>query len=233
MGKKIVYILIHLITRLVARVEIHGQENIPGEGSYIVASNHLGRLDAILPYELSPRKDLIMLVAEKYRKNAFFRWMVKQLDGIYIERFNADFASLRTTLRRLKKGEILVLAPEGTRSKTEALIEARPGTGYLAAKAGVPIVPLGVTGTEDRVVVDCLRHFRRAKIVIQIGKPFNLPPIPNQGREQALQHYTDEIMCQIAALLPPAYRGVYANHPRLQEILACQSQIFESDTIGM
>lgn len=219
LGKNLAYFIIHLIVRLVARVEVIGRENVPPKGAFIAASNHLGRLDAILPYELSQRRDMILLVAEKYRKNFFFRWMVKQLDGIYIERFNADFTALRATLRRLQQGEILVLAPEGTRSKSEALIEARLGTGYLAARANVPILPVAVTGSEDRVVKARLRRLRRAQITVRAGKPFTLPPLQGQDREAALQSYTDEIMCQIAALLPEQYRGVYANHPRLKKIL--------------
>jgi 1-acyl-sn-glycerol-3-phosphate acyltransferase len=222
MGKKLAYFIIHLIVHLVAKLKVVGRENVPATGSCIVASNHLGRLDAVLPYEISQRRDLIMLVAEKYRENAFFRWMVKQLNGIYIERFNADFTALRATLRRLKQGEMLVLAPEGTRSQTEALIEARLGTGYLAAKAHVPIIPVAVYGSEDRLVKSRLRRLQRAQITVRAGKPFTLPPIHGRERDETLQQYTDEIMCQIAALLPDQYRGVYANHPRLREILQNQ-----------
>jgi 1-acyl-sn-glycerol-3-phosphate acyltransferase len=127
---------------------------------------------------------------------------------------------MREAMKRLKKGGILVMAPEGTRSPTGALIEGRAGSGYLAAKTGVPIVPVGVTGSEDKVVFPRLRHFRRAIIVARVGKPFTLPPLKGEGREAAMQRDTDEIMCRIAALLPPACRGVYTDHPRLKELLA-------------
>jgi 1-acyl-sn-glycerol-3-phosphate acyltransferase len=67
--------------------------------------------------------------------------------------------------------------------------------------------------------MDSLRRWRRPKVVISIGEPFTLPPIPGKDRDAALQAYTDEIMCRIAALLPPSYRGVYAEYPRLKELL--------------
>jgi len=113
----------------------------------------------------------------------------------------------------------LVMAPEGTRSPTEGMIEGKPGSGYLAAKAGVPIVPVGITGTEDRLVKQQLRHLRRVQVRARVGKPFTLPPFDNKNREAAVQRATEEIMCQIAALIPPHNRGIYADHPRLVELI--------------
>ena len=90
---------------------------------------------------------------------------------------------------------------------------------YLALKAGLPIIPVGVTGTEDRLVVERLKHFKKSEIEIIIGQPFNLPPIRRKDHDATLKQYTDEIMCRIGALLPEKYRGVYAEHPRLKELL--------------
>ena len=219
MGYKISRLILKLIVRLFTRLEVIGLENVPPSGPYVAATNHLGRLDPLLVYYLSDRKDIIMLVAEKYREIAIARWFVKRLDAIFVDRFNADFTVLRKALKRLRAGGMLVLAPEGTRSKTGALIQAHPGVSYLAAKAGAPIVPTALTGTEDKNVVGSFRRLRRPKVVVRIGEPFTLPPIPSTDREAALQEYTDEIMCRIAALLPSSYRGVYADHPRLKELL--------------
>jgi 1-acyl-sn-glycerol-3-phosphate acyltransferase len=218
--RKLLRWLITLGVRLAAHVEICGLENAPREGGFIATSNHLGRLDVPLPYVFLKREDVTMMVAEKYHKYAIMRWLVKWLDAMWVDRFNADFSVLREGLSRLKRGGVLVIAPEGTRSKAEALLEARPGSSYLAAKAGVPIVPVALTGTEDRLVMEQYKHLRRPHIQVQVGQPFTLPPIKGQEREQALQRYTDEIMCQIAALLPPEKRGFYANHPRTLELLA-------------
>ncbi len=219
-GYQLSRLLIRFILFLVARLDVRGLENLPHTGAYAIASNHLGRLDPILVYYYIDRPDIIMLVAEKYREIPLMPWFVKQLNGIFIDRFNADFAVMREALKRLKAGGVLVLAPEGTRSPTGALIQARPGVSYLAAKVGVPIVPVAVFGSEDVRVMANLRRLRRTKITAIAGQPFTLPPLPAAGRDAALEAYTDEIMCRIAALLPPSYRGVYANHPRLQELLS-------------
>ena len=220
MRKKFVRGLISVIVSLVAKVEVVGLEKIPKDGSCIIASNHLGRLDAFLVYSLLSRDDIILTIAEKYQKVALFRWAARNLDGIWIDRFNADFGALREVIKRLRRGGIYVVAPEGTRSKTEALISGKPGASYLAAKLNVPIIPVAITGSEDRLVASALKKFRRSIVFVRIGEKFLLNPLPHDNRDETLQIYTDEIMCQIAALLPLSYRGVYADHPRLKEILS-------------
>jgi len=219
MGDKLARFLINLFISLTARVEVHGLEYVSRYPSFVVASNHIGRLDAILVYHFLNRKDIIMLVAEKYARIPLARWFVKQLDAIFVDRFNADFTTLREALKRLKKGGVLVLAPEGTRSPTGALQQAWSGASYLAAKAGVPIIPVAVVGSEDSKYFPNLRRLRRTRVTIYAGEPFTLPPLPSRERDAALHSYTDEIMCRIAALLPPSYRGYYADHPRLKELL--------------
>jgi len=211
--------LINLIIRLTCRLEIHGLERLPKTGAYAVASNHLGRLDPLLVYYLLDRRDIIMLVAEKYRENALAHWFVRQLDGIFVDRFEADFRAVRQALTRLRSGGVLVLAPEGTRSPTGALIEGHHGISYLAAKAAVPIYPVGSSGTQDHAVLADFKRLRRARVVVKVGEPFTLPEISRQGRAESLAAYTDEIMCRIAALIPAEYRGVYTDHPRLKELL--------------
>jgi 1-acyl-sn-glycerol-3-phosphate acyltransferase len=221
--KKTTHIIFRIIVRMVlngiGRVELIGWENIPAKRGYVIASNHIGRLDAALAYYIFDRRDIIMVVAEKYEKYAFFRWLVRITNGMFIDRYNADIGAIRATLRRLKQGELLAMTPEGTRSRSGNLIEAKPGGIYLAWKAGVPILPTAITGTEDSVVKDRLKHFKRLQIKAVAGPPFTLPPIEGKDRDAAMQQYTDEVMCRIAMLLPPERRGFYADHPRLQELL--------------
>ena len=212
--------VVRMIFRLIARIQVTGMENMPDVPSFVAVSNHIGRLDAGLVYYLFDRRDIIMLVAEKYREKLWGRWMVRAFDGIWVDRFNADLNAMREALRRLKKGGVLVVAPEGTRSPTGALQEGRDGASYMAAKAGVPILPVGMIGTEDEVVVERLKHLQRLEIIIRIGQPFTLPPLTPGDRDAQLKRHTAEVMCHIAALLPPGYHGVYAEHPRLQALLA-------------
>ena len=219
MTYRVLRLLLMLFFRLFTRLEVDGLANLPPSGGFLVASNHLGRVDVALVYHLLDRRDVYLLVAEKYRKYAIFRWLVKHTDAVFVERFGADFRALREMLNRLRSGGVLVIAPEGTRSPTGALIEGRPGGSYLAVKAGVPVLPVAVTGTQDRQVLKQFSRLGRPSLKVRVGKPFTLPPIEASNREAALQTDTEEIMCRIAALLPADYRGVYADHPRLRRLL--------------
>lgn len=206
--------------KAIADVSLSGYEHVPRTGAAIIVMNHLGRLDAMLGVGLSQRDDIILMIADKYRADPFWSRIGNSLDAIWLNREEADFQALREVLRRLKEGGILGVAPEGTRSKSESLAPGKPGAAFLAARSGAPLIPVGVWGTEDRVVSQRLRSMQRLDIHIRIGEPFLLPPLPRgDDRDPFLAESTDEIMCHIAALLPPAYRGVYAGHPRLHELL--------------
>ena len=211
--------LIRTLVQLVAHVSVEGLEKLPKEGGFIVVSNHLGRLDAALVYYILQRQDVLVMVAEKYRKSFIWRWLVKSLNAIFVDRYNADLTAIRICLNHVKKGGILVLAPEGTRSQTHQLLEGRPGASYIAARSGATIVPVALIGSEDSKVFPGLLRLRRAQVVGRVGDSFTLPPISGKDREQRTLQDTTEMMCRIAALLPPDYRGFYAEHPRLKEMI--------------
>jgi 1-acyl-sn-glycerol-3-phosphate acyltransferase len=219
--RHILRFLTRVLFKLIARIQITGYENLPTSHNFIIASNHLGLVDAMLVYYVLDRWDLCVMVGEKWKEKALFRFIGQHLNFVFIDRFNPDLKALREIIGRMKKGQVLVIAPEGTRSLTGALIEGKPGVSYLAAKLGYPIIPVALTGTPDKVLLGHLKHFQRAPITITAGKTFTLAPLPveSQGRDEALQDYTDEIMCRIAILLPEKYRGVYADHPKLKELL--------------
>ena len=209
--------IIRFLMNLITDIEVHGIEKLPA-GNVIAAANHLGRLDTAALLCIIDREDIIMPVAEKYRNHLIYGAMGRAVDAIWLNRFEADYAALRQILERMKQGGMLVIAPEGTRSKTEALQEAKLGVAFLASKSGYPVLPVAVTGTEDRGILENLKRFRRSKIVVKAGELFYIQVPPGKGREEAMRQATDEIMCQIGVLLPEKYRGVYANHPRLKEL---------------
>ena len=212
--------LIRALLDLIAKVEVLGRENIPSTGAFVIATNHLGLLDALMLFYALDRWDVFIPTAEKWEENAFLRWLGKYLNFVFIDRFNPDLKAMRKIINLMEKGDVLVIAPEGTRSRVASMNEGKPGAGYLAAKLDRPIVPVGLAGTEDEGVIDNLKHLRRTRITVRAGTVFRLPPLPKNDRAAALKQDTDEIMCQIAALIPPKYRGVYADHPRLKELLA-------------
>ena len=220
MTKTILRAILRTLLRLVAKVEIIHKENLRESGSYAFATNHLGILDALLAYYVLERWDFFIPVAEKWEEYAFLRWLGKHLNIIFIDRFNPDIRALRLILRRMDKGQVLIIAPEGTRSRAETMAEGKPGVSYLASKSQFPVIPVALAGTEDRVFFGNLKRLKRTKVTVTIGEAFTLPPLPKKNKDEALKEYTDEIMCKIAVMLPEKYRGFYAEHPRLRELLS-------------
>lgn len=218
---KILRSIVRFIMKIITDIEVHGADQVP-EGNIIGAANHLGRLDTAAMLCVIDREDIIIPVAEKYKNHPLFGMIGRAVNAIWLNRFEADFSALREILARMEKGGLLVIAPEGTRSKTEALQEGKLGVAFLASKSGFPVVPVAVAGTEDRLILENLKRFRRSKIVVNVGKPFKIEIPKGKGREQAMRDATDEIMCRIAVMLPEKYRGFYADHPRLKELLAQQ-----------
>jgi 1-acyl-sn-glycerol-3-phosphate acyltransferase len=182
-------------------------ENIPKQGGVILALNHMSRLDTPLLMANPVRTDITALVTTKYKKNLLVSWFTNTGEGIWINRDAADFSAIREASKALNKGIALGISPEGTRSKNGQLQEGKPGTVMLAVKTGVPIVPVGITGTES--ALSELKHFRRPRLTARFGEPFVIPPFEHGSRSQDLKKWTRELMLRIAALLPESYRGVY------------------------
>lgn len=211
--------LIKLLFNSIARFEIRGRENVPQTGAFVIAVNHIGIIDIAMFHYVFDRYDMFIPVGEKWEKTGWIRWLAHSLNFLFVDRFNPDLKALRQMIALMDAGNSLVIAPEGTRSRSGALIEGKPGVAYLAARSGLPVVPVAITGTEDEVILANIKRLRKSPVTLTAGKPFRLPPLPRKNREEALQTYTDEIMCQIAALLPERCRGFYAEHPRLKELL--------------
>ncbi len=210
--------IVRFLMKIIADIEINGIEKLP-DGNVIIAANHLGRLDTAVLLCILDREDIIMPVAEKYKNHPFYGAIGRAANAIWLNRFDADYSAFRQILERMKQGGLLVIAPEGTRSKTEALQAGKMGVAFLASKSGYPVLPVAVTGTEDRVIVENIKHFRRSKITATAADLLYIDIPKGKGREEAMRQATDEIMCRIAALLPKKYRGVYADALRVKELL--------------
>ena len=211
--------LIHVVLNVITKIKVVGYENLPEKNGFVIAVNHLGILDASLAYYALDNWNIFIPVAEKWGENLFLRWLGKYLNFIFINRFKPDAKAVREMIKRMEEGQTLVISPEGTRARDEKMAQGKPGVAYLASKMGWQIVPVAISGSEDRLLFGNLRHFCRTPIKLTAGKPFVLPPFPKENREEVLQEYTDEIMCRIAAMLPEKNRGYYAEHPRLRELI--------------
>jgi 1-acyl-sn-glycerol-3-phosphate acyltransferase len=215
--RKFLLKIVNFVYKTLSRIEIVGAENIPAVGGVILATNHMSRVDVPLLLLTPKRPDILALAADKYKKHPIFSFILNAADVIWLDRDKADFSALTTARQHIQSGGAIGIAPEGTRSNVGSLIEGKAGTALLAARAGCPIIPVGITGTE--IAIKKLLTLHRPKLVVRYGKAFKLPPFSHEDRAAWLLTCTDEIMCRIAALLPESYRGFYKDHPRLQELL--------------
>jgi len=204
--------VVRAIVFTLARVEVSGGENVPRHGPLIIAASHFNNADPPVLGATMPRRLAFMA------KNEMFQWpilgLAARLGGAFpVRRSEADIGALRKASALLRNGEALAMFPEGTRSRDGMLHKAHPGTALLALRSEAPILPVAISGTERvvflRLPLDLLRR-RRPRVRVAIGQPFFLPPVERITADE-VQRCTDIIMGRIASLLPPAYRGEYAD----------------------
>jgi 1-acyl-sn-glycerol-3-phosphate acyltransferase len=213
--------LLKMMFDILAPMKAYGKENfaLAGPGGVIVAANHVSYWDAPLMFvHIPPGRKMTAFGADKYRHSRFFSFILRLVGVVWVNRDAPSPATIKAAVQVLRGGDVLGVAPEGTRSReTGALQEGKTGAVYLAMTAGVPVIPVAIIHTDQ--VLNDLKHLRRSHVSIVFGKPMRFPVPARQERDTKLEEYTAELMCQIAAMLPAEYRGVYADHPRLHQLL--------------
>lgn len=199
------YPLLFLL-KTVARVDVQGFENLPREGAYVYVMNHLSSFDTLTGIAIGPIRQATAFAAVEHRRDPIGGWLLDQLGVIWVRRGEADRDAIKIALDELKSGTALAMAIEGTRSRTGGLQPGKTGPVFLATRTNVPIVPAAVWGTEH--IISNLKRLKRSQVHLRIGQPLQLPA--GRANTEQLERYTDEIMLKIAAMLPPEYRGVYA-----------------------
>lgn len=184
-------------------LRVIGRENVPEEGAFIIASNHLSWMDVPLVPSFLKRKVVYMAKEELFYGKV--GWIVRLLGAFPVKRGEADRQSLRAADTQLKAGKIFMIFPEGTRSKTRQLGKGHVGLGMIALRAGVPVVPVAVWGSEN--------SFKklRPRVTISYGKPLLLTPKGKKITREDIEEATEEVMRAIAAMMPPEYRGMYGD----------------------
>lgn len=197
-----------LLFHILCRVTIEGKENVPPSGSYLVSSNHLSIIDPPFLVAFWP-KALEAAGAVDILERPFQGDLMRLYGGIAVHRGQADRALLDEVVRRLRSGLPVFMDPEGRRSHVAGMQAAHPGVAYLAARSGVPVVPVGITGAEEATAR--WRKLRRGDLRMIIGRPVCLPAVNLRSaeRREGLRANTETIMRAIAALLPASYRGIY------------------------
>lgn len=198
---------------LLVRIEVHGRDHIPPSGPYIVVLNHTSAVDTPVLLLAFPLQKWRFFAVEKWRRHPVFGPLMGWLGAIYIARDEVDRHQMRQALDAISQGMAFGVAPEGTRSKTGQMTAAKDGAAYLAARTGVPILPVGLENTD--VLFANFKRLKGTAVHVHIGAPFHLPPLDHRVRSQDLPAYTHYIMVHLAAQLPARYHGVYAHNPAL------------------
>jgi 1-acyl-sn-glycerol-3-phosphate acyltransferase len=214
-AKRVVNGAVDLLTDLLCYVEAEGLETIPKRGPLLLIANHINFLEIpVLRKILDPRPVSGFAKAESW-KNPLIGYLFTLWGAIPIRRGEADLRAMRQALSLLEQGYILAIGPEGTRSHDGRLRAGHPGAVALALQSRSPLLPVAHFGGER--VGQNVRHLRRTCVHIVVGDPFTLDAGSARVTRDVRQRMTDEMMYQLAALLPPAYRGVYSNLEKATE----------------
>jgi len=197
---------IRLALWIVTKRDVRGLENIPRKGGLILTCNHFSVGDPPILIGSFPRRIAWMAKQELFDTPIFGK--LYHMGGfIPVRRFEGDLRAIRRSQAALRRGHVLGMFPEGTRSGGR-LGTGEPGTALIALRTGALILPAAIWGTENVKLPRDL--FRKTRAHIQFGEPFRLPQ-PARITKEAVASGTEEIMRRIAELLPPEYRGAYAH----------------------
>lgn len=190
---------------VLGRWTVTGRENVPPTGPLLVVSNHLNNADPpILSAGLARHRVRYMAKIELFK---YPFGVVPRLYGAFpVRRFDADLAAMLNAERILKRGGVLGMFPEGTRSRTGFLGNPHPGTALIALRAGATVLPCSIVGTEQ--LGNPFNVLRKPRISVRIGQPISIEAVRRPTEEQ-VNALTDRIFSEISALLPPQYIAAY------------------------
>lgn len=198
-----------------ANIEVMGDENLKKvKKPAIFISNHLSNSDALILNHILKDQDLTFVAGIKLSKNPITNIGILIIKTTPIKPNSPDKDGIKKIINIIKDGNNVLLFPEGTRSRTGGMIEAKKGILLIAKLTKTDIVPVGIWGTEKLLPIDkkdmAAEHFHYADVKTRIGEPFRLP---DKERDEDRRDYEERamnyIMKNISNLLPENYKGYY------------------------
>jgi 1-acyl-sn-glycerol-3-phosphate acyltransferase len=210
-ARRLIHLLCRVLIFLLTRREVRGKENVPEHGPLLVAANHLGMADQYF-IAVNIKRRMMYMAKEELFRHLPLRLLVQAFGAFPVRRGLIDRRSLGQANQVLSSGLALFMFPEGTRSKDGKLQPAFPGSALIALDNNVPILPIGIAGLENvrKGPLWWIAHRHQLTVRINIGRPFYLPAQEGKVTKERLRGMADLIMERIAELLPPEYRGYYA-----------------------
>jgi 1-acyl-sn-glycerol-3-phosphate acyltransferase len=207
--EKIVNAVIKGFFSVICKIDAAELAKIPAGGPLLLVVNHINSIEVpIMITFVKPRPATGLAKVESWN-NPFFNFLFTLWKGIPIQRGTADMAAMKASVKWMNDGGILAVSPEGTRSYDGQLLQAKTGILVLAVKAKAPIQPVVYYGHEN--FWQNAKHLRRTPFHVRVGEIFRLREDVNVLDRDNRQPAVDEIMYQMAKILPPEYRGVYAD----------------------
>src|SRR5690606_9930917 len=137
---KALQVLCRIGTTLMFELKVYGKEHIPSTGGVLIVSNHQSYLDPVL-LAVPLYRPVSFLAKSELFKNAFFSWLIRNLNAFPVRQGAGDVGAMKETIRRLQQGHMLVIYPEGSRTDTGDLLPIAPGAALVIRRAGVPVIP--------------------------------------------------------------------------------------------
>jgi 1-acyl-sn-glycerol-3-phosphate acyltransferase len=196
--------LVLSVCRVVFRVHVVGRERVPPSGAYIVAPSHRGGFD--IPFAaFITRRNIRFLAKEELFTNAFTSWLFTTLGAVRVERGTADRGALRALEAALQAGHPVAVFPEGTRRSGPVIGDLFDGAAYLAVKLGVPIVPVGIGGSEQ-ILAKGKKLPRVRRVAVSVGRPLYPPTPEGRGRRGAAARLTTQLHEELQRAFDDAQR---------------------------
>lgn len=180
-------ILCHLLLAL----EIRGLYNVPGNGSFVLLSNHQSFLDPVL-CGVKLRRPLCYVARDSLFKMGVFRLLIRSLNAVPIRRGQADLSAVRTIVRRLKDGWSVCIFPEATRTRTGRIADIKPGVALLSRRSGAPVVPVVIDGAFETWPRN-RKIFSVGQVTVYFGRPVSADQIRAMGEDEFARFITETL----------------------------------------
>jgi 1-acyl-sn-glycerol-3-phosphate acyltransferase len=210
--ERLVNAFLYRLLHILVRIEADELVQVPTKGPLLLITNHVNFLEGPIIYtDLQHRQErnLTGFAKIEFWDNPVTAFLFDTWDAIPLRRGEADLSAIKEAVVRIKDGAVFAMAPEGTRSHNARLQRSHSGIAMLGYMSGAPILPIAGYGHEN--YVSDFKRFHRPSYQLKLGKPFRLDAGGKRVKGEMRQQMADEIMYQLAMLLPVQYRGVYAD----------------------